>query len=115
MNVTDAWKDHTDVSFWARGILTKATCWEYEREWRALHMDPDRPYAYDWQALTGVYLGAMMDPAHKEILSMILRESGTQLYDVRHGPKSFDLEAASVDFSPFDYEAAAKLAEELEG
>lgn len=103
LNVVDALTRPDGVA-WLDMVLTKSSCWEYEKEWRAIHMEPDRPFTYDWRALTGVYWGAMMPFVHKEIIALVLRGSGTQLYQMRRREDAFRLEAQPVDYTPFRYE-----------
>lgn len=84
--------------------LTKATCWQYEQEWRIMHMEPNKLFGYDRRALTGVYFGAAMPPAHKEILCRVLQGSTTKLYEVRRHEKGFALQAEHVTYTPFKYD-----------
>ncbi|HEU0079373.1 MAG TPA: DUF2971 domain-containing protein [Longimicrobiaceae bacterium] len=86
-------------------ITTKSNCWAYEREWRILHLEPDIAYTYPWQCLTGVYFGASMDHTSKEIISMILHNSPTKLYEVAAGDRSFSLSISEAEYTPFDYKA----------
>ncbi len=90
---------------WLRSVLTKAPCWSYEREWRVVHEEPDRPFTYDWRSLDCIYFGAMMDEAHKEMIALILRGSPTKLLTVRHRTDQFTLEAAPIEFTPYDYDS----------
>jgi Protein of unknown function (DUF2971) len=84
-------------------VLTKAACWQYEEEWRAMHMEPNKRFGYDFRILTGIYFGAAMPTAHKGILSSVLRDSPTQLYQVQRDEKGFALKAVPVKFTPNDY------------
>jgi len=84
-------------------VLTKASCWQYEEEWRIMHMEPNKLFGYDWRALTGIYFGAAMAPAHKEILCLLLHGSPTQLYNIERDEKGFTLRAQRVTYKPYDY------------
>ncbi len=84
-------------------VLTKALCWQDEHEWRTMHQDPNKLFGYDWRALTGIYFGAAMPPAHKEILCLILHGSPTHLYNVERDPKGFALNATKVNYKPYDW------------
>jgi hypothetical protein len=80
-------------------LLTKAECWSYEREWRAIHSRPDQLYGYGVEALTGVYLGAALEPPEKDLIGHILHGSPTNLYEVDRSASSFRLEARQVQYS----------------
>jgi len=84
-------------------VLTKARCWEYEHEWRTMHLQPNTLFGYEWRALTGIYFGAAMPPAHKEILCLVLHGSPTHLYNVERDEKGFALRATKVTYQPYDY------------
>jgi Protein of unknown function (DUF2971) len=84
-------------------VLTKAPCWNYEQEWRIMHMEPSKLYTYDYHALTGIYFGAEMPFAHIEILSLILRDAPTRSYKVSRNERGFSLEAEPVTYTPFAY------------
>jgi len=84
-------------------VLTKASCWKCEEEWRIMHMEPNKLFGYDWRALTGIYFGAAVAPAHKEVLCLVLHGSPTQLYNVERAEKGFALKVVKVTYTPFDY------------
>jgi len=85
-------------------VLTKAACWKYEEEWRIMHLEPNKLFGYDWRALTGIYFGAQILPAHREILCLVLQGSPTQLYNVeRDDAKGFALRARRVTYKPYEY------------
>ncbi len=84
-------------------VLTKSDHWAYEEEWRILHVEPDTAYTYPWKSLTGVYFGPGMLFVHKEIISLVLRDSPTQLYEVQRGEAEFRLHIERVDYTPFHY------------
>jgi hypothetical protein len=84
-------------------VLTKAPCWQYEEEWRLMHMEASKLYTYDYSALTGIYFGAAMPFVHKEILSLVLRGAPTQSHEVLRDEKGFGLVSRPVTYTPFDY------------
>ena len=92
--------DHASV-LW--GLLTKAKCWSYEREWRAIHKDQDVTFCYGVEALTGVYLGAALSDAEADLVCHILHGSKVQLYRVATGRSSFALEIRKVEYTPYAY------------
>ncbi len=85
-------------------VLTKSKCWTYEEEWRAIHIEANKPFGYDYHALTGIYLGARMPDAHKHILCQILHGSPTRLYDVQRDDKGFALHAVPATYTPPRYD-----------
>lgn len=84
-------------------VLTKSDRWKYEQEWRLLNMDGDRQYGYEWPALTGIYLGAVMPEEYKEIICLILRDSPTRLYQVIRKIDGFSLISREFTYTPFRY------------
>jgi len=84
-------------------VLTKAPCWNYEEEWRVMHMEPSTLFTYDYRALTGIYFGAAMPYAHKEILSLVLHGAPTTAYEVLQDDQGFALHAKVVTYQPFEY------------
>ena len=84
-------------------FLTKASCWEYEREWRVLHQTPDQAYTYPWQALKAVHCGAAMPSVNFEIIALILRDSPTNLFNVLRSPDQFAVTTQPVNYHPFTY------------
>ena len=84
-------------------LLRKATCWSYEKEWRAIHMEADTEYCYGVEALTGVYLGAAMSSAEKDVIAHILHGSPTKLYEVRRATDSLRLEIHPATYTPYQY------------
>ncbi len=84
-------------------VLTKALCWSYEEEWRTMHLEPNKLFGYNWRALTGIYFGAAISPAHREVLCLVLHGSPTQLYNVDRDEKGFALRATKVTYQPYDY------------
>ena len=83
--------------------LTKAACWSYEREWRAIHVEPDKEYTYGVEALTGVYLGAAMRSDEKDLIGHILHGCPTQIYEVRRRADAFKLDVVHMTYSPYQY------------
>lgn len=92
-----------DTSPVLRTLLTKASCWEYEREWRAIHKEPDTPYCYGIEALTGVYLGAKLSDAEKDLIAHVVHGSHVQLYAMMRSGTSFRLQSEPVQYTPFQY------------
>lgn len=82
-------------------LLTKAECWSYEREWRAIHEEVDKAYGYGVDGLKGIYLGAALTAAEKDLVAHIVHGTPTQLYEMRLGPRSFRIEAYPVQYTPY--------------
>jgi len=91
-------------------VLTKAPCWGYEKEWRTLHIDANKLFTYDYHALTGIYFGAAMPYAQKEIISLILRGAPTQLYEMQQAERGFALTPRTVTYTPFPYQQKSESA-----
>ena len=86
-------------------MLTKSDTWKREKEWRVLHKHESTVYTYPWKHLTGIYMGAAMDYAHKEIICLVLGNSPTKVYAVDRSEDEFALASKQVNYSPFDYGA----------
>lgn len=100
-------EDHTDGdnALLEAMVLTKATCWSYEREWRVLHMEAGKLFGYDYHALTGVYFGAAMPYAHKEIILLMLRDAPTQFHLMQRDEGGFRVLSTPVTYTPFPFDA----------
>lgn len=92
-----------DGSFYLRLLLRKASCWSYEREWRAIHTEAGTEYCYGVDALTGVYFGAQLSTAERDLLAHVLYGSPTKMYELRRGETLFRLEIRPIDYKPYDY------------
>lgn len=84
-------------------MLTKATCWSYEQEWRAIHKKADKEYCYGVEALTGVYLGATLTESEKDLVCHILHGTPTKIFEMRRSSNSFHLEVRSVEYTPYHH------------
>ena len=84
-------------------VLTKARCWSYEQEWRLRHKEPSKRYGYSDPEgntpLAGIYFGAEMDPAHKDIIGRVTLGEGIQLHEMRREPRSFTLRSEAVTYT----------------
>ena len=101
INLVDVLLGDSSQVFW--GMLTKAACWSYEREWRAIHKQADTEYCYGTTALSGIYFGARLLPAEIDLIAHLLHGSPTKLYQVRRQEGSFNLEAAEAFYTPHSY------------
>jgi hypothetical protein len=66
-------------------ITTKLERWAYQQEWRIVLSEGGRPYGYDINALTAVYLGINVNPQVKERIVSALKDSHTKLYQMIEG------------------------------
>jgi hypothetical protein len=98
LNVVDILCGDRSNVLWT--LLTKAECWSYEREWRAIHSQCDTSYGYGVDALTGVYLGAALGAHERDLIGHILYGSPTKLHEVSRSRTSFRLEAREVQYAP---------------
>ena len=72
-------------------LLTKAKCWEYEREWRILNAAQNFARGYPAESLKAVYCGAAMSDADFETVTRILAGSPTQVVRARRQRGAFSL------------------------
>ena len=59
-------------------VLTKASCWEYEEEYRIILPEYHGPRTFTKGALTGVILGCQMKDQQKREVSSLVRETHPQ-------------------------------------
>lgn len=95
-----------DGSIIMQMLLTKASCWSYEREWRAIHMEADREYGYGREALTGVYFGSQLTDSEKDLIAHLLHGSPTRLYEVRRSETSLRLDVHALEYTPLNHSRA---------
>lgn len=90
----------------ARALTTKFTTWSYEKEWRAIHIEPNKLFNYPIEAITGLYFGLKMPFDHKEIIALILRgiNPAIQLFEAQMDENSF-----ALNFSPVSYTSPIEL------
>ena len=65
-----------------------------------MHEEPSKLYGYGNGPLTGIYFGAEMPFAHKEILSLLTRGAPIQLHEMQRDPRSFTLRSQAVTYTP---------------
>lgn len=88
-------------------LLTKATCWSYEEEWRVFHQEANKLYGYERSSLTGIYFGAKMPEDQIAMLAAILENTEAKLYRMKLSPSSFALESEPLTFSHSDFRSIA--------
>ena len=73
---------------------TKSRVWEYEREWRSIHMQAGTLFQYPLEALKAVYLGPNIDPdAQKKVLLAVASEKpGAERWQGRKSEVEFKIE-----------------------
>ncbi len=84
-------------------LHTKASCWKYEREWRALHREPNTKFGYDRAALNSIYFGAKMGFDQIEMICSLLDRTNTRLFKMSLDINSFQLSASEFKYTPIDF------------
>lgn len=81
-------------------FYTKSDAWQYEREWRALHVTAGTQFVYSTSALTGVYFGPDIDVQLLEVVCLVLagQNETVKLWRGRRSTTEF-----RVIFEPFTY------------
>lgn len=103
LNIVEVLTNEDADVLWA--LLTKASCWSYEKEWRAIHAEADIEYCYGIEALTGLYLGAALTAVEKDLVCHIVSGTPVQLYEMTRAESSFRLEARPVGYTPYRHPA----------
>lgn len=98
--LVDGPSDDPDNDLLRAFVLTKARCWSYEQEWRLMHAEPSKRYGYGDGPLTGIYFGAEMDHAHKDIIALVTRGEAVQLHEMRRDTRRFTLHSEAVTYTP---------------
>jgi len=79
-------------------LLTKASCWSYEREWRLIeHERGAGIHAYPKSCLDGVILGAKISPEHRALVMELVAGYGSEI----------EVMMASVSKRKFEVELSA--------
>ena len=73
-------------------------------------MEPNKLFTYEYQALSGIYFGAAMPYVHKEIISLVLQGSPTQLNEMLRLERGFALTSRKVTYTPFAYKPTSETA-----
>jgi hypothetical protein len=81
-------------------LHTKSLDWEYEKEWRCIHVESPKIYGYEQKSLTGVYFGSEMDLCAIEIICLVLQGQNPAVKFWR-GEKCSD--SFGVKFEEFSY------------
>jgi hypothetical protein len=84
-------------------LLTKYTCWEYEREWRAFHKIPNTLYGYGATGLRSVFFGTSINEADLEIVCLILlgQHRDIKFFRARKNSLLYKLEFDEFCYSPY--------------
>lgn len=77
-------------------VATKHTGWQYEAEWRVVTGTPGKK-AYDFRALTAVYLGYNMSAPARQALLALLAGREVFVYEVAPSLHSYELTATRLD------------------
>ncbi len=81
-------------------LYRKSKRWEYEKEWRIFHVEPNKLYGYGVDALKSVFFGLEVDEADIEIVCLILQgQSNRVMFYRAHKDKS----SYSLNFEEFPY------------
>lgn len=74
-------------------LLTKYTCWEYEKEWRILNRKSKSFYPYKVDALKAVYFGASIEKSNIENIYLILQRQNSDVafYKAKRSSKKYEI------------------------
>lgn len=83
-------------------LVTKYECWEYEKEWRLFHKEPNKLYGYSTDALRAVYFGASVNFADLEIVCLILQgqSKNIKFYQSNKSKTKYELEFEEFTYTP---------------
>jgi hypothetical protein len=81
----------------------KYTDWDYEKEWRCLHINGEQLFVHEQQALTGVYFGPNIDETLKEIICLIIQGNNnhTKFYIGKLSADKFEITFEEKSYTSF--------------
>ena len=84
-------------------LLTKYSCWEYEKEWRIFKREPRTFLGYVVDALKAVYFGASIEKSHIEIICLILQGQNPNVafYKAKKSSKKYEIEFEKFTYTPY--------------
>lgn len=84
-------------------FCTKSSSWVYEKEWRCIHEESNKPYTYSTESLTGVYFGPKMDRSAKDILCLILKGQNphVKFWEGSRSETRFNVEFKEIVYMPY--------------
>jgi hypothetical protein len=68
-----------------------------------LHRESNVIFGYERQSLVGLYCGASMPEAQKQMIAGLLANTNTKLYTMDLARGEFSLVASPISFAPIDY------------
>jgi len=89
-----------DSNQFLKMVTNKYKSWEYEKEWRVLHMEGSIEYGYPEMSLTGIYFGSKINYAHLEIIALIVQGQNP---DVKFYQGSISEEKYKINFNEVSY------------
>jgi hypothetical protein len=81
--------------------LAKAECWQYEEEFRLVHESADTPYTAPYESLKGIYFGAAMPNAHRDVICHLLHGSPVQFHVMSRDENEFAVRASTITYTPY--------------
>jgi hypothetical protein len=84
-------------------LITKAACWSYEKEWRAIHKEAETEYGYGVETLTSVYIVAKLTYAENDVVCHILYGFPNKIYEVYRAEGSLKLLTRRMGYEPYSY------------
>lgn len=84
-------------------LLTKYSCWEYEKEWRIFHREPRKFFGYTEDALKAVYFGVSIDTTNRDIICLILQGQNPNVafYKAKRSSRKFEIEFEQFTYTPY--------------
>jgi hypothetical protein len=82
---------------------TKGVDWEYEAEWRGMHVKAGTEYVYPSEILTDIYFGPNMPFPAFEIIALILagQNENVRLWNGHRSKSKFAVEFERVSYTPY--------------
>ena len=83
-------------------LLTKYSCWEYEKEWRIFHHQPRTFFNYNVDSLKSVYFGVAIEYSHLEIICLILQGQNPRVsfYKAKRSSNKYEIKFEKVTYTP---------------
>ncbi|MCH5157165.1 MAG: DUF2971 domain-containing protein [Clostridiales bacterium] len=94
-----------------RYLLTKDTCWDYEKEWRIITIcnEPVSKYFFPVPFIKSITLGLNVDHLCKKLILDVCQEKEIECYQLKLGHDNFILTREKIDVADTEYDEQTEL------
>lgn len=94
-----------------RYLLTKDTCWNYEKEWRIITIcnEPANQYFFPVPFIKSITLGLNVDYVCKKLILDVCQEKGIECYQLKLGHDNFIIKREKINTADTEYDEQIEL------